>query len=413
MTAIYDAIVLGARCAGSPTAMLLARKGYRVLVVDRASFPSDTLSCHFLHQPGVASLTRWGLLPEVVRSGCPPVSSQILDLGPFALKGSPAPAGDVKEAYAVRRTVLDKILVEAAAAAGAEIRERFSVQELIRDGGRIAGVRGREVGGATVTEKARIVIGADGRNSLTARSVEAPTYNAHPSLTCAYYSYWSGVELEGAELYTRPGQAIIAAPTNDGLVFVIVYWPRSEFQRVRAEIEDSFMSALELAPALAERIQSGSRSERFRGTGALPNFYRRPHGEGWALVGDAGYHKDPITALGMSDAFRDAELLAEALDAGLSGSRPLAQALADYERRRNEATAETYETTVQFAQLEPPPAEMQLLFEALRDDSEETGRFFGTVTGTVSAADFFAPEHVARIVGEPRSGAAPAAAIAG
>jgi flavin-dependent dehydrogenase len=400
MTATYDAIVVGARCAGSPAAMLLARKGHRVLLVDRGSFPSDTLSCHFLHQPGVARLQSWGLLPEVARSNCPPVRSQLLDVGPFALKGSPAPAGEVTDAYAVRRTVLDKILIDAAARAGAEVRERFSVDELLADDGRVTGIRGREAGSAAVTERARIVIGADGRNSLVARSVAAPSYNVHPSLTCAYYSYWSGVELEAAELYSRPGQMIVAAPTNDGQVFVIVYWPNAAFHRVRSDIEGSFMSALDLAPGLADRIRGGTRSERFRGTGTLPNFYRRPHGDGWALVGDAGYHKDPITALGMTDAFRDAELLADAIDAGLSGRQPLNTALAEYEWRRNEATGETYETTIQFAQLEPPPAEMQPLFEALRDNEEETGRLFGTVTGTVSAAEFYGPENIARIVGE-------------
>jgi flavin-dependent dehydrogenase len=400
MTAMYDAIVVGARCGGSPTAMLLARKGYRVLLVDRAEFPSDTLSCHFVHQPGVACLKRWGLLPEVVRSNCPPVRSQILDVGPFALRGAPAPSGDVAEAYAVRRTVLDHILVGAAAEAGAEVRQRFSVQELLTDGGRVTGIRGRALGGATVAERARTVIGADGMNSLVARSVEAPTYNEHPSLTCAYYGYWSGVEMEGVELYARPGRTIIAAPTNDGQVFTIVYWPNGEFHRVRSDIEGNFFSALELAPELAERIRRGTRTERFRGTGTLPNFYRRPHGDGWALVGDAGYHKDPITALGMTDAFRDAELLADAVDAGLSGRQPLEQALADYERRRNEATAETYETTVQFAHLEPPPPEMEPLFAALRNNPHETGRFFGTVTGTVPASEFFAPENIARITGE-------------
>jgi flavin-dependent dehydrogenase len=403
MTATYDAIVVGARCGGSPTAMLLARKGHRILLVDRASFPSDTLSCHFVHQPGVACLNRWGLLSQVAASNCPPVRSQILDVGPFALEGAPAPAGDVTEAYAVRRTVLDKILVDAAADAGAEVRERFSVDEvLIDDGNRVTGIRGREAGGRPVTERARIVIGADGRNSLVARSVRAAAYNEHPSLTCAYYGYWSGVEMEGAELYTRPGNAIIAAPTNDSEMFVIVYWPNSEFRRIRADIEGNFMHALELAPDLAERIRVGSRTERFRGTGMLPNFYRRPYGDGWALVGDAGYHKDPITALGMTDAFRDAELLADAVDAGLSGARPMGEALGSYERRRNETTAETYEATVQFAHLAPPPPEMEPLFAALRDNRQETGRFFGTVTGTVPAAEFFAPDNVARIVRERR-----------
>jgi flavin-dependent dehydrogenase len=188
---MYDAIVVGARVAGSPTAMLLARQGYRVLLLDRASFPSDTLSTHYVHQPGVARLKRWELLPQVARSGAPPIRNYTLDVGPFALKGTPPPAGDVEEGYSIRRTVLDQILVEAAAEAGAEVRERFSVQELLTEGERVVGIRGRSAGGPLVTEKARIVIGADGRNSLVARSVGAPTYNVRPTLTFAYYTYWS------------------------------------------------------------------------------------------------------------------------------------------------------------------------------------------------------------------------------
>src|SRR5690349_11462940 len=144
MRTMYDAIVVGARCAGSPTAMLLARKGYRVLLLDRASFPSDTLSVHYIHQPGVAALARWGLLETVIATGCPPVRQQRIDLGPFALVGAPSPADGIADAYAPRRTVLDTILIEAAAAAGAEVRQRFSVQEILMDGERVTGIRGRD-----------------------------------------------------------------------------------------------------------------------------------------------------------------------------------------------------------------------------------------------------------------------------
>src|SRR3954462_5508452 len=161
-TGSYDAIVVGARCARSPTAMLLARKGYRVLLLDKASFPSDTLSVHYIHQPGVASLARWGLLDRVIASNCPSVRRQRIDFGPFALVGEAPPVDGIAEGYAPRRTVLDQILVEAAAAAGAEVREHFSVQEILVDGERVTGIRGRDADGATVTEHARIVIGADG-----------------------------------------------------------------------------------------------------------------------------------------------------------------------------------------------------------------------------------------------------------
>jgi 2-polyprenyl-6-methoxyphenol hydroxylase-like FAD-dependent oxidoreductase len=396
---MYDAIVVGARCAGSPTAMLLARQGHRVLLVDRASFPSDTLSTHYIHQPGVACLERWGLLPQIARSGCPPIRSYTLDVGPFALEGTPPPIGDVAEAYSPRRSVLDRILVEAAAEAGAEVRQRFSVQELVTDGDRVVGIRGRSAGGALVTERARIVIGADGMNSLVARGVGARIYNERPTLTCAYYTYWSGVEMEGVELYPRPGRMIVASPTNDGKVVTIVFWPSDEFHQVRSDIERNFLDALELAPGLAERARNATRSERFRGTSRLPNHFRRPYGQGWALVGDAGYHKDPILALGIADAFRDAELLAGAIDAGLSGGQSLELALARYERRRNEVTAPGFESTVQFARLEAPPADMQQLFAALRHDQEQANRFFGTFAGTVPAAEFFAPANVAQIIG--------------
>lgn len=403
---MYDVIVTGARCAGSPTAMLLARKGYRVLLLDRAGFPSDTISTHYIHQPGVARLKRWGLLDRVLASGCPPVREQTLDIGPFALKGTPPPSDGADIGIAPRRTVIDTILVEAAASAGAEVREHFTVNELLADDDRITGIRGHVAGGTSVTETARIVVGADGLHSLVARSVGAPTYNVQPTFTCAYYTYWSDLPVDGAELYPRPERMIIAAPTNDGQTLTIIYWPSAAFQEVRADIESHFLEALDLVPSLAQRAGAARRTERFRGTGDLRNIFRRPHGPGWALVGDAGYHKDPITAQGISDAFRDAGLLAEAIDDGLAGRRTLPEALAAYERQRNDAVMPMFQQTCQLAALQPPPPEMQDLFSALRYNPEEAGRFIGTIAGTVSIPDFYAPENIARIMGSAPSEAA-------
>jgi flavin-dependent dehydrogenase len=394
---MYDAIVVGARCAGSPTAMLLARRGHRVLLVDRAEFPSDTLSTHYIHQPGVAALERWGLRSVVAASGCPPIRDYTLDVGPFALRGAPPPAGDVDEAYSVRRTVLDEILVRAAADAGAEVRERFAVDELVFDGDRVTGVRGRAAGGgAAVTERARIVIGADGRNSLVARAVQAPYTEHHPSFNCAYYSYWSGIEMDGVELYLRPGHMVGTATTNDGLVLVIAFWRRSEFDAVREDVEGSFARVLELAPPVAERVRHATRVDRFRGSAQLPCFFRRAHGDGWVLVGDAACHKDPILALGITDAFRDAELVSDAVDAALQGD---VSALAAYDRRHAELTLPGFTSTLEFAQLRPPDQQMQQLFAALARDQEQTDRFFGTFAGTVSGEEFFAPDNLAAIIG--------------
>jgi flavin-dependent dehydrogenase len=382
---MYDAIIVGARAAGSPTAMLLARKGHRVLVVDRASFPSDTLSTHYIHQPGVARLRRWGLLDRLIATGCPPSRSLVFDLGPFALSGSPLPSDGVAEAYAPRRTVLDATLLEAAAEAGAEVRTGFPVDEVLFEDGGVVGIRSGET-----VERARVVVGADGRNSLVARAVQAPAYDTRPGLACAYYTYWSGVEGGDVELYPREGRMVMGgAQTNDGLRIVIVFWPKDEFHAVRSDVERSFDEALALAPPLAERLAAGERAERFYGIGDLPFYYRKPYGPGWALVGDAGYHKDPITAQGITDAFRDADLLADALDAGLTGEQPLDAALAEYERIRNEETRPLYELTCEFASLAPPSPEQQALFASLRGDQEQTDRFLSTVAGTVGIQEFF------------------------
>lgn len=394
---MYDAIIVGARAAGSPTAMLLARKGHRVLLVDRATFPSDTLSTHYIHQPGVARLERWGLLDRLVATGCPPSRGLTFDVGPFALAGSPLPSDGVAEAYAPRRTVLDALLVDAAAEAGAEVRTGFPVDELVYEDGAVAGIRS-----GNVVERARVVVGADGRHSLVARAVGAAVYDERPGLTCAYYTYWGGIEDGDVELYPREGRMIMGGtPTHDGLRIVIVFWPRDEFHAVRADVERSFHDALALAPPLVERLATGERADRFYGIGDLPFYYRKPFGPGWALVGDAGYHKDPITAQGITDAFRDAELLAAALDAGFVGAQPLEAALAEYERIRNEETRGLYELTCEFASLAPPTAEQQALFAALRTNEEDTRRFFGVVAGTVRADEFFAPANLARIVGAP------------
>jgi 2-polyprenyl-6-methoxyphenol hydroxylase-like FAD-dependent oxidoreductase len=396
---MYDVIIVGARVAGSPLGMLLARKGYRVLLLDKATFPSDTLSTHHIHQPGVARLSRWGLLEKVRASNVPPTTEIRFDFGPFALTGTPPPAWGIAEAYAPRRKVLDKILVDAAVKAGAELREGFSVEELTTAGGVVTGVRGRDRQGSAVTERARIVVGADGARSFVADQVQSPVYFDRGMLTCNYYSYWSGIPVEGVELYAREGRLIVADKTNDGLVMVTVVRPKEDFNFVRSNIESEFMRSLDQhAPTLAERLRAGRREERFHGTGFLPNRFRKPYGEGWALVGDAGYVKDPATAQGITNSFSHAELLAEALDESFSGGREMTDALAGYERKRNAEVMAMFEHTTQLARLAPPPPEMVQLLEALRGNQTETNRFLGTVTGTVPVQEFFSPENVGRIV---------------
>jgi flavin-dependent dehydrogenase len=393
----FDAIVVGARCAGAPTAMLLARRGHRVLLVDRATFPSDTLSTHIVHAPGVAALKRWGLLEAVVRSGAPPIERYSFDFGAFTIGGTPRPREGVSVAYAPRRTVLDAILVAGAAAAGAEVRERFVVDQLLFDGDRVAGIRGRDAHGRTVTERARVVVGADGRSSRIAKAVGAGEYHVKPRLQWSYYTYWSGLPVDGMETVIRPDRGWGAAPTNDGLTMVVVGWPFAEAAAYRTDIEANYRRTFDLAPEFAARVRGATREERFEG-GAVRNFFRTPFGPGWALVGDAAYNKDPITAQGISDAFRDAELCAAGVHEWLAEGRPFAHTMAGYQAARDATALPIYEFTTQMATLEAPPPEMQQLLAAVQRDRDASDAFAGVVAGTVSPVEFFDPAHIRRVM---------------
>jgi flavin-dependent dehydrogenase len=393
----YDAIVVGARCAGAPTAMLLAQKGYKVLVVDRASFPSDTVSTHVIHAPGMAALARWGLFDQVIASNCPPIETYSFDFGPFTIAGTPRPQDGMSAAYAPRRTILDKILVDAAARAGAEVRERFTMEELLVEGGSVVGIRGHDEGGQSVDERARVVVGADGRNSLVAKTVRPEQYNEKPALLWGFYTYWSDLPVDGFEIVVRPDRGWGAAATNDGLTMLVVGWPYAESSAYKADVETNYLKTLESAPEFAERVRSATREERFSG-GGVPNFFRKPFGPGWALVGDAGYTKDPITAQGITDAFRDAELCATALDDAFDAGRPFDDAMAAYQWTRDTQATPIYEFTTQLATLEPPPPEMQQLLGAVHGNDEAMDAFASVTAGTVSPVEFFDPANIGRIM---------------
>ena len=405
MSTMYDAIVIGARCAGAPVAMLLARRGYKVLLLDRSRFPSEIPHGHFIHRQGPRLLARWRLLDKIVESNCPPVLTQTTDFGDFALTGTTLVMEGVAFGYAPRRSVLDKILVDAAIDAGSELREGFFVEDFLTENNRLVGIRGRSnPGGHVVTEKARITIGADGRKSRLARAVRAPVYQSTPPLTCWYFSYWSEVPNDGLEIYLRQRRIIFAFPTNDHLFAIFIAWPIEEFHQVRSDIANSFMQVLELVPPLAERVRAGKREETFFGIADVPNFFRKPHGPGWALVGDAGCHKDPYMALGICDAFRDAELLANAVDEGLSGKRPIEETMADYEKRRNQASATDYQRNIDFALFRPVEPETYQLRAALRGNQEDTNRFMMAIEGMIPREEFFNPENMRRILTRGQAG---------
>ena len=393
----YDAIVIGARCAGSPTAMLLARKGYKVLMVDRDTFPSDTISTHLIHARGVEALKRWGLLDTVVATGAPPVETYNFDFGPVTISGRPGTA-DAPVAYAPRRTVLDKILVDAAAEAGVEVREGFRVDEIVVEDGAVTGIRGHDRSGKTVTEKARVTIGADGRHSMLAGAVSVEQYNEKPAVLMSYYSYFSGLPMDGRfETYIRPERGMAAWPTNDDLTLVIAGWPNTEAKENKKDLEGNFYESISRAESFADRLREAKREERFFGA-AVPGYLRKPFGPGWALVGDAGYNKDFITAQGIQDAFRDAELCANALDESFTGARGFDEALADYQSARDGHVMPMYEFTSMLARLEPPPPEMQQLFGAIAGNQEAMDGFCRMAAGVISPAEFLSEDNVGKIM---------------
>jgi len=322
----------------------------------------------------------------------------------YSLQGEYIPLDGIGATVCPRRSILDRILVEAALEAGAEIRGDLVVEKLLVNDGQVTGVSSRlkSIQAAReirVGEKAALVVGADGKHSLIAKSVQAPEYQVKPVLACVFYTYWEGFGPSNGELYYLTREAIGLWPTNSGLINIFAAYPVNEFQAIRGNIEARFWKTVESVPGLAERLRNGRRVERFYGTADLPAFYRRPYGPGWALVGDAGMTLDPFTGQGIGNAFRDAERLVDALDAGFSGRSTFEAALATYEHERNEDTLPMYEFTEKLAAFSPLPCEQRLLLAALVDKQEGIRRLLGALSGSISLNEFFSPSSLLHIMG--------------
>ncbi|MCK9517892.1 MAG: NAD(P)/FAD-dependent oxidoreductase [Dehalococcoidia bacterium] len=357
---MYDAIIVGARCAGAPTAMNLARRGHRVLLVDRARFPSDTLSTHALNPEAVARLKGWGLLGRVLEAGSRPIRQFELHCGDVHV-AMPTPPGEAI-ILCPRRTVLDNILVAVAREAGVEVREEFSVRDLMRDdSGRVTGIAGVDEHGDAVYENARIVIGADGRNSIVARQVDAEKYQQLPGLTCGYYSYFEGFD-DGDAMRVQfdRNRAIFVFPTNHGQTCLGVEYQRHRWQALRADVDGHLQQAYEDV-GLGQVYRKATRVERWLGMISPEWYYRRPFGPGWALVGDAGYLKDPVLGMGINDAFRDSDNLVDALDAVFTGNKEYDEALSAYQQQRDSASFMVNQVNYEFSKLEVTPDMVRML----------------------------------------------------
>ncbi|OIK05274.1 NAD(P)/FAD-dependent oxidoreductase [Streptomyces monashensis] len=387
---MYDVIVIGARCAGSPTAMLFARQGYRVLLLEKARFPQDTLSSHYIHQQGVALLHRWGLLDRLREAGCRPITRQSYEAPGVRIEGFSLPIDGLRTTYAPRRYVLDPILADGAVAAGVEFRESCAVNDLVFEGDRVVGVRYTTPGGTEATDRARLVVGADGMRSLVARKAGARNVIEHPRMTCTYYSYWSGVPAH-FELYERPGRWIGVLPTNDDLTLLMTYFPQADFGEIRTAVEPAYLEAFRTtAPELWERMRAGRREEQLYGTGHQENYFRKAYGPGWVLVGDAVNHKDSITARGITEAFVQAQSLTDRIGERLHDDDALRAALRRYENDLGGEALNHYQGALNVAELKPEGRTDML--RKLVGHQEHIDRYFSTLSGACSIDDFYNDE---------------------
>lgn len=319
----FDVVVVGARCAGAPLATLLARSGLDVALVEQATFPRDTLSTHVYETDGIEFLERLGVIGRLLETGAPFINRADLRAGHFRVAIDwPRRPGDRGGVMSVRRFLLDPILVDAAEEAGANVRMSTKVTGLVRQGGRVAGVRVSE-GGSESELRARLVVGADGRNSTVAGLAGSRKYNVTPNRRAFYWSFF-----EDADFGTEPtfvfhrwsDRGVLACPADSGLYQVLVSPELPELGSFRSKLEEHYMDHARSCEPVADAIAGARRVGKLFGIVRWLGFFREASGPGWVLVGDAGHFKDPTPGRGIADAFRQVDALAPAIVAGLDGS---------------------------------------------------------------------------------------------
>jgi menaquinone-9 beta-reductase len=361
----YDVVIAGARCAGAATALLLARRGVRVLVVDRGRYGTDTLSTHALMRGGVLQLHRWGVLPSVIAGGAVPVRTTTFFYGGEPLTIPIKVRDGVDALYGPKRALLDRLLVDHAVDAGAEIVHQVRLTGLQRrDDGRVCGAVLEDHDGGVHHVAAGLVVGADGATSNVADLVAAPVYRRGRHTGGVVYGHWSGVTIEGNRWYFDPGLSVGAIPTSEGEACIFVAVPGPRFRDAfRGDVTAGYRRWLaQGAPELAAAVADARATEHLHGFAGRVGYFRQSWGPGWALVGDAGYYKDPITAHGITDALRDAEALANAITAGTE------EALAAYQQRRDDLAGGLFEASDAIASFEWDLAAARALHKTLADE---------------------------------------------
>ena len=369
----YDVVVVGARAAGASTAMLLARHGLSVLAIDRGAYGSDTLSTHSLAGAGVLQLARWGLLDTIRDAGTPVANRVVFHYGDVEVAIEVPPRGPVDGLYAPRRTLLDATLVDAARQAGADVRHGVTMVGVITDpDGRANGVE-LDIGGDRRVVAADFVVGADGARSRVARQVGARSIREESTGAASIFGYFAGLPDDTIVNHYDTERVVGVIPTNDGLSVVWTGMSSARFERsARHDIAGTHAAAVASVPEFAEALRGRKPESGLRVFPGPPGFLKEAWGPGWALVGDAGYFKDPVSAHGITDALIGAELLADAIAAVLVGGESDELAMARYVEPRDEMAAAMMPPVARVAAFDSDLADVQNAFKqmsrAMRDE---------------------------------------------
>ena len=406
---MYDAIVIGGRVAGAPTAMLLARHGYRVLLVEKDQFPKNTLSTHFIWPRGVSYLKRWGLADRVLEQ-TPGFRRMEVSIEGISLQGS-VPIDDLKARFTAlhgddhgvtdiycgpRRYFLDTLLLQEARAAGVEVREQFSATAPLVEDGVVVGIHGQSSSGANVVERARLVIVANGRFSRFAEQLGSAVEDFREKSTFAYFSYFKGIAKDELAIHKRGRFGTAIYPTMEDKHMVLVYGPTEWWQDFRRSAEANFHWIYDFcAPDVGELIRNrGVRSESFYAAGVMSAFKRQSVGPGWVLIGDAGSFKDQVTAMGISHAFRDAQLLTDHLHRAFSDGAPLGPALQAYAARRSADYDDYFNLVCQTAEMNVYTEQQLEMYDAMRGNQQQIDQMISCFGDTLPVAQFASEQNM-------------------
>jgi 2-polyprenyl-6-methoxyphenol hydroxylase-like FAD-dependent oxidoreductase len=400
----FDAVVVGARCAGATTALFLAKNGLNVLLIDRHNFPSNTISTHLVYANTLAIFQKLGVLEKLERGGAPRLTHLVDDAEGTVIDGRYLPVEGLDYGLCLRRLKLDTILVnEARNHPRVTFLENTEATSLIHENGRVVGIKGYSSKNSSAFEaRAGIVIGSDGKNSTIAKLVKSEYLNWLPSFCGFYYGYFRNVvrQPEPAPVSTYRGKTIYYMfPTDDELHLAAFEFPTEEFARFRLNAKANLVKRLMAEPTFEERLRHATLEGVVYGTKDIPIFQRRSHGPGWALVGDASYNLDPVFAQGIGDAVRGAELLSSAISKAHGENKPLDTYLSEYESKRNQEVEGMRLATIEFMSGLPIKKDTLDFLKTVSEDQDLCNKYASFASHVTSVTEFFSEENIRAVIG--------------